>query len=160
MYPYLRIDIMKSSTLISLCLGSIFAFASPLSLADTAQSQPGQMYKVLTALQSKGYVIVKKVEFDKSKGDYMAKVVNAEGKNITLQINPQTGELTKEKGDITGWTAIEVAKKVEDAGYKNIYEINTEIFGNEYDVKVLNDKGEKVSLKVDVKSGNITKISD
>lgn len=151
---------MKNSTVVSLCFGSLLAFAAPLSLADSAQSQPGQMYKVLTELKAKGYVIVKKIEFDGSNGAFMANVVNAEGKNLKLQIDPQTGKIAKEKGDITGWTAMEAAKKVQDAGYTNIYEINTETFGNQFDVKALNDKGEKISLKVDVKSGNITKVSD
>lgn len=151
---------MKNNTILSLCLGSLLAFSSPVLLAETFKSQPGQMYKVLTSLKAKGYVIVKHIEFDDSNGEFKAVVVNAEGKNLDLKINPKTGQMSKEKGDITGWTAIEIAKKVQDAGYKNIYDINTEILGNEYKVKALDDKGDKVSLKVDVKTGNITKISD
>lgn len=148
---------MKNSTLISLCLGSILAFTAPLTLAEEHKSQPGQMYKALTKLKDKGYVIIKKIEFDDDNGTYMATAVNAEGKNITLQVNPKTGTLAKEKGDITGLTAMEVAKKVQDQGYKNIYSINTEIFGDEFNVKALDDKGEKVSLKVDVKTGKVEK---
>lgn len=151
---------MKNNTIVSLCLGSLLAFTSPLLLAEDFKSQPGQMYKVLTNLKAKGYVIVKHIEFDDSNGEFKATVVNAEGKNLDLKINPKTGQMSKEKGDITGWTAIEIAKKVQDAGYKNIYDINTEMLGNEYKVKALDDKGEKVSLKVEVKTGNITKISD
>ena len=148
---------MKSSTLISICLGSLLAFTSPLTLAEASKSQPGQMVKVLDDLKDKGYVIVKKIDFDNDKGMYKAKVVNAQGKNIEIQINAQSGEMVKPKDDIEGLTAIEIAKKVQDAGYSNIYEINTEMLGNHYDVKVLDDKGNKLSLKVDPKSGNVVK---
>ncbi len=151
---------MKSNTIVSLCLGSLLAFTSPLLLAEDFKSQPGQMYKALTSLKAKGYVIVKHIEFDDSNGEFKATVVNAEGKNLDLKINAKTGQMSKDKGDITGWTAIEIAKKVQDAGYKNIYDINTELLGNEYKVKALDDKGDKVSLKVDVETGNIVKISD
>ncbi len=123
----LRNRTMKSNAIVSLCLSSLLAFSSPALLAETFKSQPGQMYKVLTSLKAKGYVIVKHIEFDDSNGEFKAVVVNAEGKNLDLKINPKTGQMSKEKGDITGWTAIEIAKKVQDAGYKNIYDINTEI---------------------------------
>ncbi|MBN9288370.1 MAG: hypothetical protein BGO43_09060 [Gammaproteobacteria bacterium 39-13] len=151
---------MKNIISASFLLGSFLIVLSPLSLAEGVKTQPGQMDKALSALQDKGYVIVKKIEFNSKNGTFMAKVVNAEGKNLNLQIDPQTGELSKEKGDITGWTAREIAKKVNDAGYDNIYEINTELFGNAYKVKALNDKGEKVSLKVDAKTGKIIKVSE
>lgn len=151
---------MKTNSLMSLCLSVFLAFSAPLSFAEKMQTKPGEMFKVLTDLKSKGYIIVKKIEFDDSNGVFIAKVVNGEGKNLELQVNPQTGQMAKPKNDITGWTAMEIAKKVQDAGYNNIYEINTEIFGNEFKVKVLNDKGEKVSIKVDAKTGSITKIAE
>ena len=151
---------MKNKALISIIIGSIFAFSAPLTFADAPQTQPGQMVKALDDLKSKGYVIVKKIEFDTTNGAFIAKVVNGEGKNIEIQINPQSGEMTKPKSDIEGFTAIEIAKKVQDAGYSNIYEISTELLSNTYEVKVLDDKGQKVSLKLDAKSGNITKVSE
>lgn len=151
---------MKNKTLISICLGSLLAFTAPLTLADTMHSEPGQMGNALKSLKSKGYVIVKKIEFENKTGDFKAKVVNAEGKNIEIMINSKTGELAKPSGDITGFTAEEIAQKVSDAGYPNIYEINTEIFGNQYDVKAMDNKGKKVSLKVDVKTGSINKITE
>jgi len=148
---------MKNATLISICLGSVLAFTAPLTLAEDAKSQPGQMVKVLDNLKEKGYIIIKKIGFDKEKGNYKAKVVNAQGKNIEIQINPESGEMIKPKGEMEGMTAIEIAKKVQDGGYTNIDEINTEILGDHYDVKIVDDKGNKLSLKVDAKSGNITK---
>ncbi|MBI2792852.1 MAG: PepSY domain-containing protein [Gammaproteobacteria bacterium] len=151
---------MNNKALISFVLGSFIAFNASATLADAPQTQPGQMIKALEDLKSKGYVIVKKIEFDTTNGAFVAKVVNGEGKNIEIQINPQSGEMTKPKNDIEGFTAIEIAKKAQDAGYNNIYEINTELLSNTYEVKALDDKGQKVSLKMDAKSGNITKVSE
>ncbi len=151
---------MKTITLVSLFLGAGLAFASPLALAGDMKSEPGQMVKVLNDLKSKGYMIVKKVEFDDSNGDFKADVVNAEGKNLEITVNPKTGKMVKPKDDITGWTAFEIAKKVQNAGYKNMYEINTEMLGHEYKVKALDEKGEKITIKVDVETGKITKVSD
>jgi uncharacterized membrane protein YkoI len=153
---------MKNKTIIlsTLCLGSLLAFASPLTFAADLKSQPGEMVKVLKDLQAKNYIIVKKIKFDDNKGDFKADVLNAEGKTIEITINPKTGQMVKPKDDITGWTAVQIAKKVADAGYKNIYEIDTEMFGHEYHVKVLDTKQEKVTIKVDVETGKITKISD
>lgn len=149
----------KTVALSALCLGALLAFASPLTMAADLKSQPGQMVKVLKTLQTKGYSIVKNVKFDNEKGDFKATVLNAEGKAIEVTVNPQSGQLIKPKEDTAGWTAAQIAKKVEEAGYKNIYEINTEMFGNEYHVKVLDTKNETVSIKVDFETGKITKIA-
>lgn len=151
---------MKTTTLTSLFLGAALAFTSPLVLAGNMKSEPGQMVKVLNDLKAKGYTIVKKVEFNDNNGDYKADVVNAEGKNLEITVNPKTGKMVKPKDDITGWTAFEIAKKVNNAGYKNIYEINTELLGHEYKIKALSEKGEKIIIKADVETGKITKISE
>ena len=151
---------MKTNTLITFSLISLLTVASPFAFAEAPQSMPGQMVKVLDDLQSKGYIIVKKIEFKQENGAYEAKVLNAEGKNINIQINPTTGEMTKPKDEIEGLTAVQIAKKLQTAGYNNIYEINTEIMGNKYTIKVLDENGKKQSLKVDVKTGDITKSSD
>ena len=150
---------MNKKTLATLVLGSLIAFSSSTAFAVDVKSQPGQMLKALVFLQSKGFIIVKKIEFQKDSGIYKANVVNAEGKSLEIKVNAETGEMQKPQEDITGWTAIQIAKKLEDAGYKNIYEINTQLLGHEYDVKVLDEKGNQLSIKVDVESGNITKIA-
>ncbi len=151
---------MKITTLASLFLGAAVVFASPLVLANAMKSEPGQMVKVLNDLKSKGYTIVKKIEFNEDNGDYKADVVNAAGKDLEISVNPKTGKMVKPKDDVTGWNALEIAQKVQHAGYKNIYEINTELMGNEYKVKALDEKGEKISIKVEIQSGKITKVSD
>lgn len=151
---------MKKTVLTTLLLGTVFMFASPMVLAADMKSEPGQMVKVLSELKAKGYSIVKKIEFNDDNGNFKADVVNAAGKNIEISINPKTGKIDKPKDDVTGWNALEIAQKVQHAGYKNIYEINTELMGNEYKVKALDEKKEKIVIKVDIASGKITKVSD
>jgi hypothetical protein len=146
---------MNHKLLLSAVLTTLISFVSPLSVAADFQSQPGQMLKALNGLKDKGYLVVKEIKFNDDKGTFEATVANAEGKDLNITINPQTGEMTKPKGDIVGLTAREIAEKVEAAGYPNIYQINTEMLGNEYNVKVRDPQGKDLSLKVDVRTGSI-----
>lgn len=134
---------------------ALVLLASPMSFAGDFQSQPGQMVKALNSLKDKGYLVVKEIKFNDDKGTFEATVANAEGKDLNITINPATGEMTKPKGDIVGLTAREIAEKIEAAGYPNIFQINTEMLGNEYRVKVRDQQGKEITLKVDVRTGNI-----
>lgn len=146
---------MKNKLMITSCLSAFITFTAPFALADAPQTQPGDMVKVLDDLKSSGYPIVKKIEFNTLNGAYNATVVNGEGRNLDIQINPQSGEMTRLKNDVEGLKASDVAKKVQEAGFANIYEMSIGMFGNKYYVKVINDKGQKITLTVDGKTGNI-----
>ncbi len=148
---------MKQSLIMTLILSSFITFTSQSLLADAPTTQPGQMIAVLEELKSKGFVIIKKIDFDVTNGTYAAKVLNAQGKNIDIQVNPQTGEVTKTANEILGLSTLEVAMKVKEAGFPNIYEITTELFGNQYIVKTIDDHGHKVTMNVDFKTGKILK---
>ena len=145
---------MKKLTLASSVLA---LFAANVMATDVIPDAPNQMSQVLSDLSNKGYQIVKEVEFDSSNGIYNAKVVNADGKNMNLQVNPKTHEITKSKDDAEGMPALDVAKKVETAGYANIYRINSDMFGDKYSVTVVDKDGKKIDLTVDSKNGNISK---
>ncbi len=147
---------MKKHILTSIFIGSALAMASSLLFA--AEQTGGNMTKVLEDLKAKGYSIVKKIEFDKNDGLYNAKVANAEGKNLNIKINANTGEMTKPENAVEGLTALEIAKKVEGAGNGYIiYKIDTDMFGDKYEVNVLDANGKKLDLKVDAKTGAIIK---
>ncbi len=148
---------MKQSRLMLLVLSSFITFTTPNLLADAPTTQPGQMISVLEELKAKGFVIIKKIEFDTTNGTYVAKVLNAQGSNLNIQINPQTGEVTTTANEVLGLSTLEVALKVKEAGYSNIYEIKTELFGNQYIVKTIDDQGRKVTMNVDFKTGKILK---
>lgn len=143
--------------LASLLLGTAMAFGSVAAFADDAPSNPGAMTKALEALQSKGYVIVKKIEFDKKDGVFKAKVANAEGKNLHVTINATTFEMIKGNDAVEGVTALEVSKTVTEAGYPIINEIDTEMFSDKYEVKAFDAKGKEMEIKVDAKTGKILK---
>lgn len=148
---------MKTKLVMSGLLGAMLFCAAPVAIAvETAKDNSGQMIQALEDLKSKGYLIVKEIKFDKNTDIYTAKAVSGEGKNIKIRLNPKTGEMAKDEDAVEGLPALEVAKKVVAAGYQNIYEINTEFFGNNYEVKAWKD-GKSVDLKVDAKTGDLVK---
>jgi len=132
----------------------ILMLCAPLVFAATAKSEVS-MSKALMNLQSQGFSIVRKIELEHN--EYVAKVINAEGKEMKIRINSQTGELTKPKSRQERLSALDIAKKVEEAGYKNIYKIDTEWFRDEYEVKAKDSNGKDLELSVDAKTGKITK---
>ncbi len=143
---------MKNTTLIAICMGTLLTVGAPLSMAkDEMTSDMMPISKALTALKTKGYSVVKKIEFDD--GIYEAKALNALGKEIKVKINAKTGEIEKDKDNVAWLSALDVAKKVEDAGYRNISKIDAE--GKEYEVKALNKEGKETKLLINAQSGEI-----
>lgn len=148
---------MKTKLITAGLLSAMCFVAAPMALAaEVPQDNSGQMIQALEDLKSKGYLIVKEIKYDKSQGIYNAKAVSGEGKNIKIRLNPKTGDMAKDEDAVEGLPALEVAKKVQAAGYQNIYEINTEFFGNKYEVKAWKN-GKTIDLKVDAKTGEIVK---
>ncbi len=122
---------MIKSTLLAVCMGAAMLSAPMVMAKDEMTPDTMPMSKVLNGLQTKGFEVVKKIEFDD--GMYEAKILNALGKEIKLKMNAKTGEIEKPKDGLVWLTALEIAKKVENAGYHNISKIDTE--GKEYEVK-------------------------
>ncbi|HRE31283.1 MAG TPA: PepSY domain-containing protein [Candidatus Berkiella sp.] len=144
---------MSRSTLIAVCMGALMTMGTSGVFAKEAiTSDMMPMSKALNSLQTKGFNVVKKIEFDD--GVYEAKILNAVGKEIKVKMNAKTGEIEKPKEGLALLTALEIAKKVEDAGYRNISKIDTE--GKEYEVKALNKEGKEAKLLVNAQSGEIT----
>lgn len=153
----MKTKLITTKLLRLLSLSAMLFVVTPMALAaEKATDNSGQMIQALEDLKSKGYVIVKDIKFDKKTDIYTAKVVSGEGKNIKIRLNPKTGDMAKDEDVVEGIPALEVAKRVAAAGYQNIYEINTEFFGNKYEVKAWKD-GKTVDLKVDAKTGELIK---
>lgn len=148
---------MKKQALIALCLGSLLAFSSSIAVAkdDNIPDNAVKMSKALESLKTKGFNVVRKIEFDDDA--YTASVINAEGKEVKIYVNSQTGEVSPPKESNDSLSALEVAKKVEQAGYQKIYKIDTQWFRDRYEVKAYDRNGKKVELDVDAKSGKILK---
>jgi hypothetical protein len=143
------------TTMISILMGSVLAFAAPVMAEEMKTENKMQTSKVLENLASQGFNIVSKIEY--KNGEYVARVINGEGRAGTLKFNPQTDKIEKPNLNNPGLTALDVAKKVEDAGYYNITEINTEWLNDKYKVTALDKAGAKTNLVVDALTGNITK---
>lgn len=144
---------MSRSTLVAVCMGALMTMsASGVFAKEAITSDMMPMSKALNSLQTKGFNVVKKIEFDD--GVYEAKILNAVGKEIKVKMNAKTGEIEKPKEGLALLSALEIAKKVEDAGYRNISKIDTE--GKEYEVKALSKEGKETKLLVNAQSGEIT----
>ncbi|MCS5712206.1 PepSY domain-containing protein [Candidatus Berkiella aquae] len=144
---------MSRSTLIAVCMGALMTMsASSVFAKEAITSDMMPMSKALNSLQTKGFNVVKKIEFED--GVYEAKILNAVGKEIKVKMNAKTGEIEKPKEGLALLSALEIAKKVEDAGYRNISKIDTE--GKEYEVKALSKEGKETKLLVNAQSGEIT----
>lgn len=148
---------MKIIKVSAAVLGFAISCVMPLGFCDAPSTHSGEMLKVLNDLKGKGFIIIKKIEFNSLNGAFEATVVNQEGKNLSLQINPQSGEITRPASEAIGLTALEIAKKLNSAGYSNIVEINTDIFENGYSAKVIDNAGHKLKLNINAKTGEILK---
>lgn len=135
---------------------SALAFAPVLLAADQKSENAMQTSKVLQTLKSKGFNIVSKIE-SKTDGEYEVKVINGEGRSGKITFNAHTGKIEKAKENQPGLTALDVAKKVEEAGYVNISKIDTKWLEDKYNVTAFDKDGKKVDLEVDALSGKITK---
>lgn len=143
---------MNKTTLLAACVGAMVAFSAPLAIAKDDMTNMMPMSKALNGLKTKGFDVVKKIEFDD--GMYEAKIMNALGKEIKVKMNAKTGEIEKPKEGLVWLSALDVAKKVEDAGYHSISKIDTE--GKEYEVKALTKEGKEAKLKVNAQTGEIS----
>lgn len=146
---------MKRQLITTLILGSAITLSSSFAVAaeDRLPTNSVPMSKVLRNLQEQGYSVVLKVELDN--GMYDAKVMDAKGKELKINVAPQTGEVIKPKAQTARLTMMEAVKKAEEAGYKGIYRVTTS--QNEYEMKGYDKDSKKVSLNVDATTGKINK---
>lgn len=142
---------MRKQILISLLSGCLIALSAQVTLADDIPTTTLQMSSILQKLQAQGYNNIQKIKFED--GQYEANVSDAQGQIKKLKIDPKTGKIINlSKETQTYITALEAVKKVEAAGYHNIYELKVD---NEYEVKALDKEGNKKELEVNTKTGKV-----
>jgi hypothetical protein len=112
-----------------------------------------QISTIITKLQSKGYNIIRKIKFED--GAYEADVINAQGNEVTVKINPLTGDFFGSTENLARLSMLAAVKVVEAAGYKNIYKVKSD--DDKYEVKALDKNGKEVGLEVNAISGEISK---
>lgn len=133
-------------------LALTFVFGVSSVYAEDIPKNLMPMTQVLQKLQSSGYNVVKKIEYNDDK--YEATALNVVGEEVKLEVAPVTGEIMKPERDKTPTVSIfDAAQKVETAGYKNIYYMNVD--KDKYEVKAYNKEDKKVSLDVDAQTGAI-----
>ncbi|HVV67775.1 MAG TPA: PepSY domain-containing protein [Gammaproteobacteria bacterium] len=143
MRKYASIAILIS--FLSLGMQTVFADEMP------ANAMP--LSKILENLQSKGYTVFREIEFQN--GLYVTKAFNSQGENLKIRINPQTGEIVEPKAKATTLSLLDIAKKLENAGYHGISKIGFD--RGEYEAIALDKDGKKVDLDIDGKTGEINK---
>lgn len=141
----------------TILVGSLMALASTAILADDMPAKSIDMVNILTNLKDQGYVAVHEIKFDDNV--YKAEVINSAGNEVKVKIDAQTGKMiestSKEKEN--NMSMLDAVKKVEAAGYHNIYAVESEDDG--FKMKAVDKDGKKVKINLDL-SGNVTSKMD
>lgn len=154
---------MKKRTIYSLILGTALTFSTgSIFASDVPPANAIPAASVLQSLQDAGYNTFRKIEFDS--GEYKVDALDTNKKGVDLKIDPKTGKITKTRfssgreveavGNST-LSALDIAGKVQAAGYHDIYKIEAK--EGRYEVKAVDEKNKEVELIVDGKSGEIKK---
>jgi hypothetical protein len=133
--------------LLLLVLVGSFVLAADISPMNTAP-----ISSVLINLQKAGYVAVQSVEFKNNA--YDAQAINAQGKQIDVQLNNQAIIVSPIGSPNAKVTMLSALKAVKQAGYMTVYAI--EANDMTYSVQALNNNGKKVDLIVDEITGAVT----
>lgn len=142
---------MKKTFLLS--LGILVSGVTCTIFANDIPEKTIPMTNLIKSLENKGYTVVRDVKYDD--GVYKVDAINAQGKDVEAKVNPMTGVITQSKDGSMKLTTFNAAQEIENAGFKNIYSIESS--GDKYKVKAMDKDGKKISLTVDGESGKISK---
>lgn len=135
---------------LSLSLQPVYAADTPT--APAARNLP--MSTVLQNLKMNGYEIISKIELDKEV--YNIEALSPQGKELSITMNAQSGEITSPKTNpLPRVSLLDAVKRVEGSGYHDLYKV--EYSGGKYIVRALDQKDKKVKLKVNGDTGEIAK---
>lgn len=81
---------MKKEVFISICGGLIFSLSTQTILADEIPSRTLPMSEILKILQTRGYSVIREVEFDD--GLYEVEAFDEKGIQLIIRMNPNTGD--------------------------------------------------------------------
>jgi len=151
MKKQLLVCIVAASLTATVLFAMTAAAAAPAKVAAIANA-PIAVSKVIENLEAKGYVGLREVELEDAV--YQADVVTAEGEAMDVKVNAMTGEVMGSKGTPNHFSIVDIAKKVEEAGYR-ITQIKAD--GETYKVKALDKEDKKAALKVNARTGEISK---
>ncbi|MHB1947557.1 MAG: PepSY domain-containing protein [Gammaproteobacteria bacterium] len=144
---------MLKKKLVFLIAGIFMILFAQGILAEELPTKSLTMSSVIQKLQSKGYNIIRKVKIED--GNYKAETINSQGIEVKVRINSQTGEISSSNEKPVKLTMLDAVKKVEAAGYHDIYKVESE--DGTYEVKAFGKDGKKAELKVNANTGDVSK---
>lgn len=133
--------------------------ASSLLVASAALAAPEapstlKLSTILEKLNQQGYSNIHDVE--REHGILKIEGTNDEGVKYEIHIDPKSGDILKKQHHIkTRLSALDIAKKLEAQGYKQIDEI--EFDEGTYKVKALDKNQKEIELHIDPNTGKIEK---
>lgn len=127
--------------------------ATDVVTTNSDNSSTMNIMNILTKLKEQGYPVIYKVEIDK--GVISVKGLNLQGRDAKMKFDSQGNliEPTGAKQPQPGISLIDAVRKALDAGYKNVFYIDTE--DEDYKIKAYGKDGKEVTVKVDSVNGNL-----
>ncbi len=130
----------------------------PTAAALAANMQPAapiaNMMDLLNKLDAAGYHQIKEIELGKS-GTYKVDTIDEKGRELQFTVDPAKPYIKPLSQQVLTLPTLEIAKKVTEAGYKNITKIKNK--GDKYEVKAQDNQGKAVKLEVNMVTGEIHK---
>lgn len=148
---------MKINSIVSIAAMFFMIFMMQFSMAATPPKSNATttlpISSIIEKINAKGYKIIREVEY--SNNVYKAEVLNKDGLKLNLVIDEKTGVIKEPTEKSVHISILDAINKVEAAGYKDVYKIKCE--DKKYEIGALNKDGKKVDLKVNAKTGEVSK---
>ncbi|MFT3741546.1 MAG: PepSY domain-containing protein [Gammaproteobacteria bacterium] len=142
---------MKKLVILS---GVVLAFTTGLVLAEDVPQQSLPMTSIIQDLSKEGFIGIHSIKFDD--GAYKVEGITKTGSEAKVSVDPQSGLVRKVSDKDKGHLNImDATKKIENAGYRKVYQIEQTDKG--FEAKALDKEGKTVNIKVDGITGSISK---
>lgn len=141
------------SVALALLLSSAVSVAFALDKPATNASKGMTMTNLIQQLQTAGYT-VKDAQFNKDDGTFKVEAIDRQGEKQSFDVNSKEGLPSELKTNAKPITLLVAVKKVEKPG---IIVKSAEIDSDSYKVVVLDNTGNEIVYKIDMKNGQVTK---
>lgn len=149
----------------AIVLLAVFGIQSSFAAAEAHKNPPPKvtMIEMMQKLQKGGYHEINSIEYDGKEKAYEVKGLDDKGIKVEAKLSDDLAKLPKglpfsktEPKALPQVTMMEAMKKVMDAGYHDACKLEVAKNAN-YEVAALDKDGKKVDLKVDSKTGKVSK---
>lgn len=147
---------LLSNVLFFTGLSFSLAYAQPVMPPAQDHNQPLalQASVIVKNVQAAGYPLVTKIELQD--GMYKVNALDLQGKSIDIVVDPQKGTLIQPKEpNKIHVTLLDAISLVQNKNYHGIYKVEAD--DGIYYVYALDSQGNKVTLKVDANTGEVSK---